>query len=967
MKSHHWTRGFVGNVGLRVPGPLVVFALAFLGASRPEVQAKPPPNALHFNGTSQFVQVPLGEEIILDRALTLEAWVKVAVFDQKWQPILTQGDAWGLMRYNDTDKIAFRTSDGADGHDLVSDRPLPLGEWHHVAAVYDGSQKRLYLDGVLSASATYAVTRLAQTPYPVLLGGYAVETTRYFNGDLDNVRLWSLARSPGDIQTGTNHYLRGSETGLLGEWRFNETDGLTAFDSSAHALHGSLKKANAPPTRISTGVPHEPPLPGALALQFSGDGQCVAVPPSATFNFRTHCTLETWVFLDFTPRETNVLISKGAGAWELAVAPNGKIVFHTPGVTGEDPEDSAKQAPAPDLLSKSQMDAGAWYHLAAVWNGPAGRKEIYLNGQLDETATSLQGSVSVNSRPVLLGARPSDSGTNGFLAGILDEVRLWSLARSGPQIAANFARDLNRTEPGLVGFWDFNEGNGLVATDGAPGAGSPGDLCGGMSNLNRVSGITVGAPLPLQYALTFDGVNEYLLGGTQALGPLDLTNLTIEAWVKPTGAGFRNILMKGDHGYGLALDANNYLRYFIDSTTQNSLRSSRPLEREQDADGNPLSTVAWNHVGVVVDRAANTTTFYINGKPAGTHASSVILNNSGPIVLGKQGTVATANYFQGQMDEVRVWNLPRTSLEIDLFAFTPLLTPNLPGLVGYWNFNEGSGTVALDHSSTGNLATLQNMDSMNWTDGTDWGVPLVPGGIEGLMPNPGAAGLWIGQVTLHKVNEVQQAVQGAAETLTDTSDTATIRLLLHVAANGQVRMLKDVILMKKIADTNAPATVSTNPLPAVEVGSPTNSSLVLVTRPELISNFDGVAKRGGKRVGLRYGTVAYDFDGTELGLLGGVGPGAACLGRINLSKNHPTNPYRHKYHPDHRVGFEILRQFTLQFDGAPGDPLLEAPGYGVDRLTGVYRETVMGLHKVPLKMEGTVQLDRISTVAALNE
>jgi hypothetical protein len=85
-----------------------------------------------------------------------------------------------------------------------------------------------------------------------------------------------------------------------------------------------------------------------------------------------------------------------------------------------------------------------------------------------------------------------------------------------------------------------------------------------------------------------------------------------------------------------------------------------------------------------------------------------------------------------------------------------------------------------------------------------------------------------------------------------------------------------------------------------------------------------------------------------------------------VDKLAPTNPYRHKYHPDHTVGFDLIRVFSLEFTGAQGDPLAAAPAYGVDRITGTYRESIAGLHKITLKTEGTVTLNRISTVANLN-
>lgn len=880
----------------------------------------------------------------LRQAVTLEAWVKLAGPSNAWAPLLAKGNAWGLLCYNNplnsSNYLCFRTRDAVTGldHDLVSDQPLETNRWRHVAATYDGVRKVLYIDGAVAAAATWGAV-MATNSYPVRMGANAEEPGGIpFQGELENVRIWSLARTASDLQSYATNRLRGAEAGLLGDWRFDDdaaTDFLT-LDSATGAMHASLRESNSPPTKVS-GLAFGPPLPGPLALQFNGHDQSVSLPAVADgrFDFTNAGTIEAWAYFDFTPAAPAALMSKGANGWDLGLNESGKIVFRTEGVT-----------PA-ELVSKSRLAPGAWHHLAAVWDGAAGRKDLYVDGLLDATLAGLQGQIPATAHSVHFAARPRAGGREAFFSGTLDEVRLWSVARPGQRIADNFKRRVNSAEPGLAGVWDFDEGRGATALDRGTGATpAPGTMAEGMSDLNRVGGQVLGPALLLQYCLDFNGTNAFVnIGWSNVLG---LTNLTIEAWVKPVGTNDRTILMKGADGFGLAIDGSNYLRYFSDGSMTNWLRSTRPLELERDAQGQ--SVPAWNHVGVVVDRAANTTTFYINGQPAGAHGSSVIPDYTNALVLGKQGGSADTNYFQGQMDEVRLWNIARTRVEMDLFAFTPLLGAAPPGLIGYWTFNEGTGASAADHSGASRDGRLVNMNPGSWRDGTDWGLPALPGGLLGLAPNPSAAGLWIGQVELQKVNEVQQAAQGLATNTTATADAASIRLLLHVAADGQARLLKDVILMRRPADTNGPAT-----------------NLVLVTRPELIPDFQGVTQRGGKLVGLRYGTVAYDFDGTELRLLGGVGPSAACLGRVTLSKDHPNNPYRHKFHPDHASGFAIVRQITLQFDGAPGDPWLHAPGYGVDRLTGVYRETVVGLHKIPLQVEGVVRLDRINTVGSLND
>jgi hypothetical protein len=128
---------------------------------------------------------------------------------------------------------------------------------------------------------------------------------------------------------------------------------------------------------------------------------------------------------------------------------------------------------------------------------------------------------------------------------------------------------------------------------------------------------------------------------------------------------------------------------------------------------------------------------------------------------------------------------------------------------------------------------------------------------------------------------------------------------------------------------------------------------------------------------------------TELPLTGRFGPGsgdsrltwdiklaplgaAGLTGSILLPANHPTNPFRHRRHPDHAIGLDVIRNLRLDFDGAATNAPARA-GFGVDRVTGTYREEIFGLHKklgpqqnLGLRVEGKFELNRISLVDTLN-
>lgn len=111
----------------------------------------------------------------------------------------------------------------------------------------------------------------------------------------------------------------------------------------------------------------------------------------------------------------------------------------------------------------------------------------------------------------------------------------------------------------------------------------------------------------------------------------------------------------------------------------------------------------------------------------------------------------------------------------------------------------------------------------------------------------------------------------------------------------------------------------------------------------------------------------------ELPLSGQFGPGSTGLeGEIFLPASHPTNPFRHRRHPDHTLGIDVRRQLTLNFDSEDVQPL-RRPNFGIDRITGTYEEEIFGLHKplgpdrdIGLKVRGTFELNRISLIDALN-
>ena len=116
------------------------------------------------------------------------------------------------------------------------------GQWHHMAGVRNGTIGMwVYMDGELIASSPGDPGLKSIYNYrPVTIGGYHPSWVRGFRGEIDEVRIWGVARTHVQIQDSYTHRLTGAEPDLRALWSFDEGGGVTAHDSSPNANNGTL-------------------------------------------------------------------------------------------------------------------------------------------------------------------------------------------------------------------------------------------------------------------------------------------------------------------------------------------------------------------------------------------------------------------------------------------------------------------------------------------------------------------------------------------------------------------------------------------------------------------------------------------------------------------------------------------------------------------------------------------------------
>jgi len=155
--------------------------------------------AYNFAGSGNYIEIANEDQFDFTTTFTVSLWMKVNGFANGWEGVATKGDsAWGVSRYQGSRNVTFTTfspaSDDIQGTAIVDDN-----QWHHVAIVYDGNQKRLYVDGQLDAERTFTDS-VSTNNLKVRLGYNEEYPPADYSGLLDDVRIYNRALSQAEIQ-----------------------------------------------------------------------------------------------------------------------------------------------------------------------------------------------------------------------------------------------------------------------------------------------------------------------------------------------------------------------------------------------------------------------------------------------------------------------------------------------------------------------------------------------------------------------------------------------------------------------------------------------------------------------------------------------------------------------------------------------------------------------------------------------
>ncbi|KJS23149.1 MAG: hypothetical protein VR72_03000 [Clostridiaceae bacterium BRH_c20a] len=233
---------------------------------------------------------------------------------------------------------------------------------------------------------------------------------------------------------------------------FSETDTLTGDFNGTHSNTEAVSDA-VELVQVASSRP---------ALNYDGTNDMVQVADSGSLDFGTgNFTIEGKIKLS-SINKVHSIVSKGQAGYGSSYKPvfdfrvinTNKLDIHIEG---------SSSIYSVSATGSTSLSLDTVYHVACVRDGA--NVYVYLNGIQDGSAIDTDIANVNNSYPLYIGAIDINGTLSRFLHGAMYEVRAWNIARTQQEIYDNMNNELLGNEPGLVGYWECDEGSGSTVND----------------------------------------------------------------------------------------------------------------------------------------------------------------------------------------------------------------------------------------------------------------------------------------------------------------------------------------------------------------------------------------------------------------------------------------------------------------------------------------------------------------------
>jgi len=568
--------------------------------------------ALDFDSEDDYVDLPIGSIINSLKDSTFAIWANFASAEGDWQRLWDFGTGTDFYMFlcpcvgtTTTGIMRFAITTTSNGGESTLNAPstLPSG-WHHVTVVIDGTTRnmQLYLDAdVIASGTTQTLPADLGVTTQNWLGRSQWSGDAYYSGSLDDFRIYNRVLTAGEID---------KLVPRLSADRPNPADGgavtSTAITLSWRAGH--------------TAASHHVYFGDTLEDVTNGTGGTdKGITSANTYSVANLVSGKTYYWRVDEVEADGVTVHTGA-VWSFTVSP--KMA------SNPTPANGTRFVPQ-DVTLTWTAGAGATAH------------HVYLSDNLADvlagTGDADKGTVDVAEFvPTLEYGKTYYWRVDEFDGTATYTGEVWCF-RTMPTITI--------TDPNLVGWWKLDEGEGTTALDWS-GKGNHGTILNGAQ---WVEGYEAGA-------LDFDGTDDYIDCGNNN-NAFDITGqITVASWVniRSVPVAWAAIIAKGENAWRVSCNG-----------TATSFHFGITWWETANYAANGSTEVAlneWHHVCGTYDGA--TINLYLDGVVDATTASTAGLGISTTNFLIGENPEATGRYWDGLIDEVKIYNRALTQQEI---------------------------------------------------------------------------------------------------------------------------------------------------------------------------------------------------------------------------------------------------------------------------------------------------------------
>ena len=572
----------------------------------PEVVPGKMGEALLFDGVDDYVA--LGKDFMEGwGALTVEAWIKIADFPHDLK-IIAAGKKLALEVDPAENKLRWvvRLAEWGWQTGIFSDASVEADVWYHVAGVYDGEGKSesVYINGVKVATVSSMPGTLNVNDEHMMIGAYSEGHAGKFSGIIDDVRIYNIALTDGEIQS---HYAAP----------------VAYYSLDKEDIEGGMAKDLAGGNDgVITGSPVAVDGKVGGALKFNGTDDYISLGKDFMEGWGAW-TVEAWINIADFPHDMKVIA--GGKKVVLEITPDEPHKFSW----GYRLDEWGWQQ---GVQSETVAEAGKWFHLAATYNGKG--CDLYINGVREAGFSAMTGTLNKTDEPIMIGAYTP--GHPGKFSGIIDEVKIYDRELSADEVRNNYE--------GLVAYYPFDKGD--VTAELAM------DVVGGNDGI--ISGAPAAVAGRVGDALKFNGTDDFISLGKDFMEGWG--SLTVEAWINI--ADFPHDLKIIGSGKKLALEIDpteNKIRWVVRLAEwgwQTGIFSEEPVKAN-----------TWYHVAGTYDGKSEN--IYVNGKKVATVSSMPgTLNIRDDDMLIGAYSAGHAGKFSGIIDEVKIYNRALSEKEL---------------------------------------------------------------------------------------------------------------------------------------------------------------------------------------------------------------------------------------------------------------------------------------------------------------